>query len=112
MKKPEMYIPVMEPGKSASLVCADKVTGLEDRLPTREMPNVRMEQQKTMIRKDKDYRAHPLYPSVEKEESNDLTRRTRGKNRNAGTACIPPVCRYPAVPVCVPCPKQEEEEKE
>ena len=51
MKKPKMYIPVIEPGKSVSLVCANKVTGLEDHLPTQEMLNIHMEQQKIMIQK-------------------------------------------------------------
>lgn len=107
-----MYIPVTEPGKSVSLVCADKVTGLEDRLPTRETLDIHMERQKTMIRKDRDYKAHPLCLFVEKEESNDLIRRIRGKDRNAETACIPLACQYPAVPVCVLCLKQEEEGEE
>lgn len=112
MKKPKMYIPVIEPGKSVSLVCANKVTGLEDHLPTQEMLNIHMEQQKIMIQKDKDYKVHPLYLFVEKEEFNDLIRRIRGKNRNAETACIPLVCQYPAVPICVLCLKQKEEGKE
>lgn len=46
MKKPKMYIPVLEPGKSVSLICANKVTGLEEYLPTQEMLNIHMEQQK------------------------------------------------------------------
>lgn len=72
MKKPKMYIPVIEPGKSVSLVCANKVTGLEDHLPTQEMLNIHMEQQKIMIQKDKDYKVHPLYLFVEKEEMMDM----------------------------------------
>lgn len=78
----------------------------------KEMKNIHMEQQKIMIQKDKDYKVHPLYLFVEKEEFNDLIRRIRGKNRNAETACIPLVCQYPAVPICVLCLKQEEEGKE
>lgn len=112
MKKQKMYIPVLEPGKSVSLICANKVTGLEEHLPTQEMLNIHMEQQKIMIQKDKDYKVHPLYLFVEKEEFDDLVRRIRGKNRNAETACIPLVCQYPAVLICVLCPKQEEEAKE
>ena len=54
MKKQKMYIPVLEPGKSVSLICANKVTGLEEYLPTQEMLNIHMEQQKIMIQKDKD----------------------------------------------------------
>lgn len=46
MKKQKMYIPVLEPGKSVSLICANKVTGLEEYLPTQEMLNIHMEQQK------------------------------------------------------------------
>lgn len=108
MKKPKMYIPVIEPGKSVSLVCANKVTGLEDHLPTQEMLNIHMEQQKIMIQKDKNYKVHPLYLFVDKEEFNDLVGEIRRKNKNAETACIPLVCQYPAVPICVLCPKEEE----
>ena len=108
MKKPKMYIPVIEPGKSVSLVCANKVTGLEDHLPTQEMLNIHMEQQKIMIQKDKDYKVHPLYLFVEKEKFDELIGKIRGKNKNAETACIPLVCQYPAVPMCVLCPKEEE----
>ena len=108
MKKSKMYIPVIEPGKSVSLVCANKVIGLEEYLPTQEMLNIHMEQQKIMKQKDKDYKVHPLYLFVDKEEFNDLVGEIRGKNKNAETACIPLVCQYPAVPICVLCPKEEE----
>lgn len=111
MKKQKMYIPVVEGKKfdggpdkvveRVSLVCANKVRGLEEYLPTPEMLAIHLQQQKIMLEKDKKYKVHPLYLFIEDEDFAELIDRIHAKNRKAPTDNIPLVCQYPAIPICI-----------
>lgn len=105
-RKTKLYIPTKQEGKNAILLLANKISQLEEFLPSEEMLVTHMQIQHIKVKQDKEYSPEPLIIRIEREKFDEIFQRfILGNYRldevSIKKQCIPLVTAWPAIPICL-----------
>lgn len=106
-KRAKLFIPTFNELKKCTLVSANKIKELVEFIPTEEAFQIHMEIQRLELKKDSKYRPQPLVLKINRSKFIEIFNKIKGKSLDK--ECIVLVTAWPAIPICLIYPKNNDE---